>query len=342
MGAAARRARRRASGTLTLTMPGSAGGRSPGVAGSLPVSRQAAGWAELPAACPGSAWRRGRGGAGGGDGQQRLGAHGQHGVAVEGAPQPDLVLVQARLAFSLLVAFFCGPSLPGHRDQDRQRHRPALRHMAVEERQVSGVGQAAADQHPVPRRGGGGPRPGVVAAALAAGAARAGLPRRGRHHRGDGGHGRLAAGGEPDGEVHRDREHVPLAGLLAGLPQPAAAAVHLVAGHPGERHARPDRGGDHRGGQRRLGSEPRPGRARAPGPAAPGPGTTPSAGRAGSRTARGRGRHVRGEHHGLAVLHLPGDPGVLPGDPHRGGSLLQLGSLVDRQDRSRIAQPARR
>ena len=49
MGAAARRARRRASGTLTLTMPGSAGGRRAGVAGSVPVSRQAAGWAGLPA-----------------------------------------------------------------------------------------------------------------------------------------------------------------------------------------------------------------------------------------------------------------------------------------------------
>ena len=51
MGAAARRARRRASGTLTLTMPGSAGGRPAGVAGSLPVSRQAGGWpARLAAA----------------------------------------------------------------------------------------------------------------------------------------------------------------------------------------------------------------------------------------------------------------------------------------------------
>ena len=75
------------------------------------------------------------------------------------------------LALALLVAFFCGPSLPGHRDQGRQRRRPALRHMAVVEGQVSVVGEAAADQQPVPRRGGGGPRPPVVPAALAAGPA---------------------------------------------------------------------------------------------------------------------------------------------------------------------------
>src|SRR6266566_2071501 len=41
---------------------------------------------------------------------------------------------------------------------------------------------------------------------------------------------RLAAGPGPA---------VPLAGLLAGPPQPAAAAVHLVVGHPGKLHPRP-------------------------------------------------------------------------------------------------------
>lgn len=39
-------------------------------------------------------------------GQQSLGAHGQHGVPVEGAPQPELVLVQAGLPLPLLVALF--------------------------------------------------------------------------------------------------------------------------------------------------------------------------------------------------------------------------------------------
>jgi hypothetical protein len=36
---------------------------------------------------------------------------------------------------------------------------------------------------------------------------------------------------------------------------------------------------------------------------------------------------------------LPGDPGILPGDP-RLVAFLQLSGLIDRQDRSRIAQPA--
>ena len=45
MGSVASRRSRRASGTLTLTGPGSSpGGRSSAVAGSFPVSRQAAGW----------------------------------------------------------------------------------------------------------------------------------------------------------------------------------------------------------------------------------------------------------------------------------------------------------
>ena len=137
---------------------GGGGGQRAGVAPGLGLAGPAGGGA-------GAVWRRGRGGAGGGDSQQRLSAHGQHGVPAEGAPQPHLVLIQARLPFSLLVAFFCGPSLPGHRDQGRQRRRPALRDMAVVESQVRRVGEAAADQHPVPRRGGGGPRPGVVAVA---------------------------------------------------------------------------------------------------------------------------------------------------------------------------------
>ena len=178
--------------------------------------------------------------------------------------------------------------------------------------------QAAADQHPVPRRGGGGPRPGVVAMALAAGAARAGLPRRARRHRGNGGDGRRAAGRERDAEVHRNPQHVALARLLAGLPELAAAAVDLIAGHPGERHARPGRGGDHRGGQRRLGGEPHPaGHAR---PRPPRPAPEPRLRQVQPEIERGvrAVRHVRREHHALAVLHLPGDPGVLAGDPHRG------------------------
>ncbi len=48
---------------------------------------------------------RGGGGrfrAGGCDGEQCERAHGQHGVAVEGVPEPDLMLVEAGLPFCLL------------------------------------------------------------------------------------------------------------------------------------------------------------------------------------------------------------------------------------------------
>jgi hypothetical protein len=46
-------------------------------------------------AVPACYLRAGHLGAGGGDGQQRKGAHGQHGVPAEEVPQPDLVLVEA-------------------------------------------------------------------------------------------------------------------------------------------------------------------------------------------------------------------------------------------------------
>ena len=74
----------------------------PGICGGMVAG---AGW-ELPGIAPGCGRvAAGRTRPGGGDGEQRLGAHRQHGVAVEGAPQPDLVLVQACLAFRLLEAF---------------------------------------------------------------------------------------------------------------------------------------------------------------------------------------------------------------------------------------------
>jgi len=96
MGAVARRARRRASGTLTLTRPGSSpGGLVIGAGGQLAGVAPGCG---LPGA-DGGRIAAGQRWLGGGDGQQGLGAHGQDGVAVEGVPQPDLVLVQAGLAF---------------------------------------------------------------------------------------------------------------------------------------------------------------------------------------------------------------------------------------------------
>jgi hypothetical protein len=262
----------------------------------------------------------------GGDGQQGVGAHGQHGVAVEGLPGPDLMLVEADLVFSLLEAFFHRPSFPCDPDQGGQGHRAALRGVAEVEGQVFGVGQAAAYQDPVRGLGGAGPGPFVVAVTFAAAPARAGLPRRARDHGGHGGYGRLPAGRQRDGEVHRHCQHVSLAGLLAGFPQFRAAAVYFVAGHPRERDPGVCRAGNHLRAQGRLGGERRllrhvrllpPRLADAPGFGQ----VEPEIGQ-----YVGAGGDVGGEHHRLAVLHLPGDPGMLPG--HAGGPLLQLGGLV--------------
>jgi hypothetical protein len=49
MGVVARRMSRRASGTLTLTMPGSSGGGWSALAGRIPVSAHAGGWAGVAA-----------------------------------------------------------------------------------------------------------------------------------------------------------------------------------------------------------------------------------------------------------------------------------------------------
>ena len=84
-----------------------AGGELPGVA---PVPGLVSGAvADVRAGCgPG---RHGAGRPGGRDGEQREGAHGQHGVAVEGVPQAELVLVKAGLPFPLLEAFLNRPPL---------------------------------------------------------------------------------------------------------------------------------------------------------------------------------------------------------------------------------------
>ena len=135
MGVAARRARRRASGTLTLTRPGSSpGGWSP----ALAVLAGVAPGCGLPGA-DGGRIAAGQRWLGGGDCQQGLGAHRQYGVAVEGVPYPDLVLVHAGLTLSVGEAFFNRPSLPCDLDQDGQGYWPVFRGVAVVERQVSRV-----------------------------------------------------------------------------------------------------------------------------------------------------------------------------------------------------------
>ena len=114
------------------------------------MSAQAAGWvlalAGVPPCCVNGAGRAG----GGGEHGER--AQGQDGMPVEGLPEPDLVLVEAGLAFCLLVTFLHRPSPPADHDQRGQGHRASGRGMAVEEREVRMVAAAAADQHPVPRR----------------------------------------------------------------------------------------------------------------------------------------------------------------------------------------------
>jgi hypothetical protein len=85
---------------------------------------------------------------------------------VKGVPEADLVLVKSGLPFSLLEALLHGPRLAGDLDQDGQGHQGGG--VAVEEGQVSGIGDLAADQQPVPRRGRRDQRPLIIAVALAA------------------------------------------------------------------------------------------------------------------------------------------------------------------------------
>ena len=110
MGAVARRASPAGLGDADLDQAGLVSGRLViGGGGQFPCVGPGCGLAG------GSAGGRAAAGgfrAGGGDGEQGLGAHGQHGVAVEGVPGADLVLVQAGLAFSLLEAFFAGHLFP--------------------------------------------------------------------------------------------------------------------------------------------------------------------------------------------------------------------------------------
>jgi hypothetical protein len=50
------------------------------------------------------------------------------------------------------------------------------------------------------------------------------------------------------------------------------------------------------------------------------------------------GSDIGAVHHGLAVLHLPGDPGVLAGHPDTHLALFQLGGLIQDQHRAGVAE----
>ena len=143
------------------------------------MSAQPAGWAVISAWPPRArlgrpVWLR----AGGGDSEQGERAHGQHRVAVEGVPEPDLVLIESGLPFCLLVTFFHRPSLPRHGEQDAQGYRAARRGVAVEEGQPERVGRGCGGLAPNAAARPSRATPRVVAVALAAAPARAGLPRR--------------------------------------------------------------------------------------------------------------------------------------------------------------------
>jgi hypothetical protein len=134
---------------------------------------------------------------------------------------------------------------------------------------------------------------------------------------------------------------VPLPVLLARSAQLRAAAVDFVAGQEGERHAGPDRAGDHLsalpgiGGERHLtgnGCPLAPVTVLAPRPGQVEPEVERRVATAG---------HIRHEHDGLAVLDLPGDPGVLAGHPDGHLALLQLSGLIQHQDRCGSAKWSR-
>ena len=190
----------------------------------------------------------------------------------------------------------------------------------------------------MPRRGRRDPGPAVVAVALAAWPARAGFPRRCGRQPGQGRRSRLPPRWQGDPEVHRDREHIPLAVLLAGGPQLRGAAVDLIAGHPGERHCGADRAGHHGGAQLGLGGE-----LHAAGDLRPLPPFLVAA--PGFRQVEpeieqgvGAGGDIGAEHDGLAVLDLAGDPRMLAGHPDRHLASLQLGGLIQHQHRIPVAQ----
>ena len=128
-------------------------------------------------------------------------------------------------------------------------------------------------------------------------------------------------------------------------PQRWAAAIDLIGGHPGGRHAGVQGALQHHPGQLRLGPEPDllrdprgPTPRRVVGPAL-GQVQLPVDHRPPLRAGIGQ------EDAELAVVDLAGGAGVLALDPHRGRALLEEPGLVHHQDRSSRrpgAQPHRR
>jgi hypothetical protein len=230
------------------------------------------------------------------------------------------------------VADFHRPPAPCDGDEIGQRGGSAFRRPAQVERVLVllAAGQAA-DQQELPRVRGGGQRPVAVAGAFLPLPARPPL----EHRAGDclvSADGRVPGEGNP--VVAGDDDDVGERQCPQRAAELAAAAVDFVSGSP--QHARPGR---HQAfhlvdGQFRLGGERQVMR---------------DAGLAAAAWVFGPAlRHVHvevgprlpersdqgGEHPGDAVLHLPGDTGVLRRHARGGAAFAQVSGLVDRQARA--------
>ena len=135
-----------------------------------------------------------------------------------------------------------------------------------------------------------------------------------------------------------DRQHVRHVALLQPAAQPSVTAIHLVAGHPGDRDLGLQRPLEHAPSQLRLGVEADsiwdgslPAARPIPQPAL---GQIQLPVDQGMPVAAGIGQ----EHPHLAVLDPPGRTRVLALDPSRLGALLEEPGLVHDQHRARIAE----
>ena len=275
-----------------------------------------------------------------GDGEERVGEHGQGGPAVPGGPASDLVLVQSCQGLGGLEGLLDPPPLPGHPNQCLQGDRAGA--VAAVVGQLPG-GVVAADQHMLDPGVGvvfgfdGEPRPRVPAVALASGACGVALPRLGWDQVGE-----LVdpdrAGSGRHLPVGRDLQHIAQAVSADGLAQCGVGAVDLVTGHPRTRHFRLHGTGDHRRGQRRLGRELR--FVRHTGRGAPVTVVGPRLGQI-QRPVDQRvpGRCGVGQvDRDLGVLDPPSGAGVLALHPHTVAALLQVAGLVEHKDRIRVAE----
>src|SRR5262249_5869188 len=101
--------------------------------------------------------------------EERVCAHGQHGVPVEGMPEPELVLVEPGLALGLLETFLYRPAFPGNPDKDAYGNH--ARAVGDEECEVGWIGYLTADQYLVMVGIGAGKCPLIIAVAFTATAA---------------------------------------------------------------------------------------------------------------------------------------------------------------------------